>query len=227
MSSSKDYYRILGVSESASEEEMKKVYRKLAVKHHPDKNKGDKQSEEKFKEISEAYYVLGDKSRRAQYDQMRRFGTAGPNFAGAQGFDFEELLRQFGSSRRRSSGQYSVFDDILEGFFSGSSGKPGRGSRAQTSDGQTYTFYTESEPASFSTGEAERVEADVVVNVRISPEKARRGGSVSFKTEEGKTLSVKIPPQTVEGKRLRLMRQGRVCPACAHRGDLLLRIKIS
>lgn len=219
MPSHKDYYKILGISENTSEEEMKKIYRKLAVKYHPDKNKGDKQSEEKFKEISEAYYVLGDKKRRAQYDQMRRFGGgAGPNFAGTQGFDFEELLRQFGSGRQRASGQYSVFDDIFEDLFAGVRGA-GRA-------GRTYTFYTEPEADSSQTGTAQSAAADVIVNVRISPEKARRGGTVSFKTEEGKTLSVKIPPQTAEGKKLRLVRQGRICPACSHRGDLILRVKI-
>ena len=66
----KDYYKILGVSKSATQDEIKKAYRKLAVKYHPDKNEGDKASEEKFKEISEAYEVLGDPEKRKKYDEL-------------------------------------------------------------------------------------------------------------------------------------------------------------
>ena len=70
----KDYYEVLGVNRNATEEEIKKAYRKLALKYHPDRNKGNKEAEEKFKEISEAYAVLSDKNKREQYD---RFGAAG------------------------------------------------------------------------------------------------------------------------------------------------------
>ena len=129
MNREKNYYQILGVSETAPAEEIKKVYRKLAVKYHPDKNPANlKESEAKFKEISEAYYVLSDEKRRAQYDQVRRYGGAGAgNFAGSQGFDFEDLLRQFNSGRGRPSAQYSAFGDIFEDLFKGSG--QGRGAR--------------------------------------------------------------------------------------------------
>ena len=103
----KDYYEILGVERSASDEEIKKAYRKQAVKYHPDKNPGSgkQAAEAKFKEISEAYYVLSDAKRRAQYDQMRKFGGGySGNFAGAQGFNFEDLLRQFSSGGRARGG---------------------------------------------------------------------------------------------------------------------------
>ena len=73
--SSKDYYSVLGVNKSSSEDEIKKAYKKLALKYHPDRNKNDKKAEEKFKEINEAYQVLGDSERKNQYDT---FGTAGP-----------------------------------------------------------------------------------------------------------------------------------------------------
>jgi len=96
----RDYYEILGVNKSASKEEIKKSYRKLALKYHPDKNKGDKASEEKFKEASEAYHVLSDTKRKANYDQ---FGHAAFDSGGGQGFrNFD-----FGSS----------FSDIFEDFF--------------------------------------------------------------------------------------------------------------
>ena len=86
MADKRDYYEVLGVEKNASEGELKKAYRKLAMKYHPDQNPGDKEAEEKFKEVSEAYEILSDADKRARYDQ---FGFAGvdPNYgAGAGGF---------------------------------------------------------------------------------------------------------------------------------------------
>jgi len=105
----KDYYEVLGVIKSASSEEIKKAYRKLALKHHPDRNKGDKVAEAKFKEASEAYHVLSDKERRTNYDQ---FGHAAFEGAGGRGgfsnFDFSNAFSDiFGSD---------IFDDFFEGF---------------------------------------------------------------------------------------------------------------
>src|SRR5437868_6278462 len=91
MAQTKDYYTVLGVPSSASQDEVKKQYRKLAAKHHPDKNQNDAKAAERFKEISEAYQVLGDAEKRKQYDEMRRlgafggFGGARPGGAGARG----------------------------------------------------------------------------------------------------------------------------------------------
>ena len=105
----KDYYEVLGILKSASSEEIKKAYRKLALKYHPDKNKGDKTAEGKFKEASEAYHVLSDKERRTNYNQ---FGHAAFEGAGGRGdfsnFDFTGAFSDiFGSD---------VFDDFFEGF---------------------------------------------------------------------------------------------------------------
>src|SRR3954464_5346630 len=77
MAQTKDYYAVLGVSASATQDEIKKQYRKLAAKHHPDKNANDPKAAERFKEISEAYQVLGDADKRKQYDQMRQLGAFG------------------------------------------------------------------------------------------------------------------------------------------------------
>ena len=112
MAKKRDYYEILGVDRNATKEEIKKAYRKLALKYHPDKNPGDKEAEEKFKEATEAYEVLGDDERRKIYDQ---FGHEGLNAQGAGGFrgfrdtsDFEDL---FGGFR-------DIFgSDIFDSFF--------------------------------------------------------------------------------------------------------------
>ena len=116
--SKKDYYEVLGVIKSASPEEIKKAYRKLALKYHPDKNKGDKTAENKFKEASEAYHVLSDKERRTNYDQ---FGHAAFEGSGGRGgfsnFDFTNAFSDiFGS-------------DIFEDFFDGFGSTRGRGRR--------------------------------------------------------------------------------------------------
>src|SRR6266516_3076803 len=98
----KDYYDILGVKKNASDEELKKAYRNLAKKYHPDKNKGNKEAENKFKEISEAYAVLSDKEKRQQYDRLGReaFSGAGGPF-GAGGFDFQQFAEQFARAGAR------------------------------------------------------------------------------------------------------------------------------
>ncbi|MSR77453.1 MAG: molecular chaperone DnaJ [Candidatus Omnitrophica bacterium] len=110
----RDYYEILGVSKTAAAEEVKKSYRRLAMQHHPDRNPGDKTAETKFKEASEAYAVLSDGEKRAQYDQFGH-SLGGRGFQGFEGF--EDSFRGFGD----------VFGDIFEDFFGGSSS--GRGSR--------------------------------------------------------------------------------------------------
>src|SRR5438270_13405122 len=101
----KDYYDILGVKKNATDEELKKAYRTLAKKYHPDKNKGNKEAENKFKEISEAYAVLTDKEKRQQYDRLGReaFSGAGGPF-GAGGFDFSQFAEQFGGAGGRGRG---------------------------------------------------------------------------------------------------------------------------
>lgn len=216
MSAQKDYYKILGVSESASEEEIKKVYRKLAVKYHPDKNPGNKEAEAKFKDISAAYYVLSDPKRKREYDQVRKMGGAhASNFAGAQGFNFEDLLRQYGAGggrRQSGSSQYSAFGDIFEDLFSGTGQFRGAG--------RSYQQYSAPKE------QPQEVDADIIVNLRISREKAEKGGEVTFRSPEGKTISLKVPPQTRTGQKLRLTRQGHICPACNHEGDLILQIKV-
>ncbi|HTL46579.1 MAG TPA: DnaJ domain-containing protein [Verrucomicrobiae bacterium] len=229
-SKQKDYYEVLGVPESADEDAIKKAYRKLAFQYHPDKNPNNKAAEEKFKAISEAYYVLSDSKRRAQYDQQRKFGAAGGfrggnSYAGAEGFDFEELLKQFRGSRGGSGsgarGRYSAFSDIFSDLFGGGMGGEPQGH---------YEYRTAGEPHDYYAADAERemppADADVKVALTVSKEKAQKGGTVTFRTPEGKMISVKIPAGTKEGQKLRLARQGRLCSHCRHEGDLILQVRI-
>ncbi len=113
MADKRDYYEVLGVDKGASADEIKKAYRKMAIKYHPDKNPGDKEAEEKFKEAAEAYDVLSDEQKRARYDQFGHAGMDGAGgFGGAGGFSMEDIFSQFGD----------IFGGAFGGGFSGFGG---------------------------------------------------------------------------------------------------------
>ncbi len=124
MAEKRDYYEVLGVAKDASADEIKKAYRKMAIKYHPDKNPGDKEAEEKFKEAAEAYSVLSDSEKRAQYDRFghamgpQGFGGGGGGYASYGGMNMEDIFSQFGD----------IFGDIF--------GNSGRGSYAGYGGGQ-------------------------------------------------------------------------------------------
>lgn len=216
----KDYYQTLDVKESASIDEIKKSYRDLAKKYHPDANPNNKAAEEKFKEISEAYYVLSDAKKRKDYDNFKHSGFSGgghtggaQGFQGAQGFDINEILRAFrgaqggGRVHTRSGGSMRGFEDIFGDIFGGGGYTQQGGYHAQPH-------------------EEEVVSADLSATLKISKNRAAKGGEVSFSTREGKKITVKIPAGISSGKKLRLSRQGSDCPTCHHPGDLILTIKV-
>jgi molecular chaperone DnaJ len=125
----KDYYQLLGVKKTATEDEIKKAYRALAKKYHPDRNKGNKEAENKFKEISEAYAVLSDAEKRAQYDRLGAeafsFGGGGGGGNPFGGFDFSQFMRAAegaGARRRSTRGAPSGFTDIFSDLFGGGGG---------------------------------------------------------------------------------------------------------
>lgn len=131
----RDYYEVLGVSKSASDDEIKKAYRKLAVKYHPDKNPGDKAAEEKFKEVSEAHEVLSDKQKRARYDQFGHAGVGGNAGAGGNPFQngsFQNFNFDFGGG--------GGLDDILGSIFGfgGGQRRPARGADYRTTVNLTF-----------------------------------------------------------------------------------------
>jgi DnaJ-class molecular chaperone len=115
-----DYYKILGVTKNATDDDIKKAYRKLAHKYHPDKAQGD---EKKFKEINEAYQILSNKERRAQYDRFGQTfnGTGGPGFGGQgpQGFGFDFGFEGGGMNPEDLSNLNDIFDSIFEGMGRG------------------------------------------------------------------------------------------------------------
>src|SRR5690349_8970593 len=115
--SKRDYYEVLGVAKGASADEIKKAYRKVAMQHHPDRNPGDKASEEKFKEAAEAYEILSDNDKKAQYDRYGHAGVSGNGRGGyGGGMNMDDIFSQFGD----------IFgDDLFGNFFGG--GQRGRG----------------------------------------------------------------------------------------------------
>ena len=191
----KDYYAILGVGKDATEKEIKQAYRKLARKYHPDVNPGNKEAEEKFKEISEAYEVLSDKEKRSKYDrfgeqwqQAERGGFGGPGgfrYENFEGFD--------------QGGEFGGFGDFFEMLFG-----PRGGARART-----------------PTRGAD-IEARIDVTLEEAYDGATKTFSIA--TEPGKPpqrLEVKIPAGVREGSRIRLAGQGAPGPN-GQRGDLYL-----
>lgn len=122
MSTKRDYYEILGVSKSASADEIKKAYRKVAMQFHPDRNPGNKEAEEKFKEAAEAYEVLSDADKKSQYDRFGHAGVSGNGrgggFSGGQGMNMDDIFSQFGD----------IFgDDVFGSFFGGGGQRRGGG----------------------------------------------------------------------------------------------------
>ena len=205
-----DYYKVLGVSDKATADEIKKAYRKLAKANHPDSTGGDKVKEKRFKEISNAYDVLGDDKKRKQYDQIRAGGFR-PDMGGGgvytytQGggpgvFDLGDLFGQFfgGADPRRSGGRVRVERvDMDDDGFSGR-----RRARPQADDADF------EQKVRASDGSWLRVDGtDVHSDVRISFDRAIMGTVATIPTIDGKA-EVKVPPGTSSGKKLRLRGKG-------------------
>lgn len=128
MADKRDYYEVLGVEKSASPEEIKKAYRKKAIQYHPDKNPGDKEAEEKFKEAAEAYDVLSDPQKKARYDQFGHAGMSGAGGFSGGGFSMEDIFSQFGDI---FGGGFGSFGSAFGGFGSAFGGGRSSGRRVQ------------------------------------------------------------------------------------------------
>lgn len=202
----KDYYKVLGVDKKAPDGAIKKAYRKLALQYHPDKNKGDKKAEERFKEINEAYAVLSDKEKRKQYDM---FGTEGFHQRFSQedifkNFNFKDIFSEFGFN----SGQDDLFDTLF-GMRGGPSRRSGgfHGRRDANSFSFNNPFGTEGPSQQYRATKGE----DITYPLSITLEEVISGGekTVTYrKKEKTETVTVKIPKGISTGKKLRLPGKG-------------------
>ena len=208
----KDYYEVLGVKRGAADDEIKKAYRQLARKFHPDLNPGDKSAEEQFKQLQEAYDVLSNAEDRKLYDQYGenwRAVKAGagapppPGWEGAQqsggsrpgGFDFNDF--DFGSFRTSDEGGFDIFEELFGGAARGRGRRTDRG-------------------------------RDVEAELELSLEEAHRGGrrTLQMQAEEPKTIEVNIPAGVRDGSTVRLAGQGGAGNNGSEPGDLYLHIRL-
>jgi len=200
-----DYYKILGVNKNTSKDDIKKAYRKLAMKYHPDHTKGDKSAEEMFKKISEAYAVLSDAEKRKQYDT---FGSAGFQ----QRYSQEDIFRGFD------------FDTILNELFGGSgrSGGAGSGMRFSFGGGSPFGGYQQQQ-------QAPPKGSDLVYELPLTLKEAATGAkkTVSFQHQgRSEKITVKIPKGMISGKKLRIAGKGEPSPYGGPSGDLYIKAKV-
>lgn len=211
----KNYYSILGLSRSASPEEIKKAYRKLAMKFHPDRNKGDKSAEARFKEISEAYAVLSNPDKKKQYDM---FGAEGFERRFSQedifrDFDFGSIFKEFGFGGGRGS-------NIFGRAFGGEGGGPRFAGRGSSFGSQFNGFDTGSYPTKG---------ADLIYELSLTLEEAAATSNrtISYQVEgRQETVSVKVPAGVSTGKKLRLPGKGHPGPRGGPKGDLYIQINV-
>ncbi len=209
----KDFYKTLGVSKDVSDADLKKTYRKLARKYHPDSNQGDAKAEAKFKEISEAYSVLSDAEQRKEYDEIRAMGSGARFTAGGQGAGgFEDVFSRFGQGRGgavrrapRTSTTSSRCSTRAGGFGSGGFG--------QTSGG-------------FRGFGGPKRGADVTARTTLDFVTAVQGETITLQGEDGKPFKVKIPAGVADGQKIRLRGRGRPSPDGGENGDIVVQIAV-
>ena len=224
---SKDYYKLLGVDKGASAAELKKAFRKLAKKYHPDVNKEDKDAETRFKEINEAYAVLSDPEKRKQYDT---FGAEGFE----QRYSQEDIFRDFDFSSVFSDvfGGAGMGDDLFSRIFGARRGRrsAGRGPKVHFSQGPGGFGGFDFGGLGQQPGNVPTKGQDFEAQIDLTLQEAYTGGSrrVSLRSENGSTIEVevKIPPGVRDGKKLRLAGKGAPSPAGGPAGDLYLKVRI-
>ncbi|MEC4802767.1 MAG: DnaJ C-terminal domain-containing protein [Jaaginema sp. PMC 1079.18] len=213
----KDYYAILGVNKTASADEIKKAFRKLALKYHPDRNPDDKAAEAKFKEASEAYEVLSDPDKRKKYDsygqywkqasQGSGFGRGGATNVDFGGFDF---------------GQYGSFEEFVNDLLGGLGG----GARTGRSGVYNNTSWSNAQtPGGFNTGVGTQAGTDREATVRLTFSEAFRGTQKRFQVGN-ETITVRIPAGAKPGSRVRVRGKGNSNNYSRSRGDLYLNVEL-
>jgi curved DNA-binding protein len=200
----RDYYETLGVPRDASNEEIRKAYRKLARENHPDVNK-DPGAEDRFKEVSEAYEVLRDEEKRAKYDRLGSNWRRGDDVSGAAGVDPRDFDFDFGNgggTRFDFGGGGGDFSDLFEGLFRGRRSGGGFGGGFSTRGG------------------------DHEATLELSLEEAARGGRKKITLGDGRDYDVNIPAGVRDGQRIRLAGEGSQGVGGGPPGDLFLRVRI-
>lgn len=240
-----DHYKVLGVDQKASADEIKKIYRKLAKQYHPDTTGGDKKKEARFKEISAAYEILGDAAKRAKYDEVReqirqgRVRPGGPMPGGPGGpqvWDLSDLFAQFFQGQGRPGGgavHFEVEEDVpwpFGGAAPGPAARPGQGQRQRRREARRAR--AEPEPAPIFESRVRAPDgswltvkgADVYSDVRLPFQDAILGTVREVPTATG-TAKVKIPPGTSSGVKLRLRGKG-VVDSTGQAGDHYVTVQI-
>ena len=212
----KDYYKILGVDRGADEDTIKKAYRKLAKKYHPDTNAGNKEAEEKFKEVTEAYDILSDPKKRKLFDQFgsaafERGAPGGGGGAGYGGFDGYSQSYTFNGD----------INDILRGMFGGGFGGFSTGAgRSRRSSGRSGFGF-----GGFNTAtKGEDINYQVTVTLQEISTGCEKIINIRDSSGQTKSLSVKIPAGMESGKKIRLKGKGRPSPDGGEPGDLFLEV---
>ncbi|MBI9044852.1 MAG: DnaJ domain-containing protein [Anaerolineaceae bacterium] len=226
----KDYYKVLGVGRSASEDEIKSAYRKLAMKFHPDRNQGDKKAEDLFKDINEAYQVLGDSEKRSRFDQLGASYQQWEQHGGAGNFNWNDWFTQSqGSSAgtRVEYGDMGGFEDMFGGgggfsdFFNmifGSS-RPQRGTTARVRTAQQQAAQRAQRV------QASRQNRNVEQSVRITLKEAYQGTERTVQVDD-RRLQVKIPAGAKTGTKVRMSNVGPSGPL-GQKSDIYLVIEVA
>lgn len=228
----RDYYEVLGIDKKADDKAIKRAYRKLAKKYHPDTNPGDKQAEQKFKEVTEAYNVLGDEKKRKLYDQYGfaafeegaaggAYGGAGSGFSGFQGgFGGNGGYQEFHFKGGQNGNMDDIFGDIFGDMFHGrsSSGFGGQG-------------FKQSYGSGFGGGSFKSKGQDLYAEIRVSFEDAAFGCEKVINLSSGQgtpaqSLKVRVPAGIEDGKSIRLRGKGGPGMNGGEAGDLLLKIHV-
>lgn len=237
----KDFYKELGVDKTADEATIKKAYRKLARKYHPDQNPGDTAAEARFKEISEAYTVLSDKDQRSKYDAIRQMAGGGARFAPGGGAGFEDLFGgMFGGGSFRSSQGFSGgnVEDLLGGLFGGGSGFSAGGFNAGASPfgggdpfGGSHTSFGGAHSPfgdSFNQRSAPKPKngADLKSAVTLSLRQALKGTEIRLKVN-GSPLNARIPAGVKDGQKIKISGKGKPGSHGGKAGDLIVTVSVS
>jgi curved DNA-binding protein len=222
----KDYYRSLGVARDASEADIKKAFRKLAREHHPDVARDKKTAEEKFKEINEAYEVLGDPAKRKKYDQLGAQWKSGAEFRAPPGWEGGGWTDFQGAEPGEFRFGGTGFSDFFERFFGGRGGVEGLDEVLRRAENRRRR------PGTASEARGQDFESDILVTLgevvhgSIRPVSLQRRNSQTG-TVETHTFKVRIPPGVQEGQRIRVPGQGGEGSGRSGAGDLYLRVRVA